>query len=133
MTRINLVEPRKLTDQHLLAEYRELPRVFWLVRKKIQENKEVIHWNKFTMWTWHVIFFYNKLLFLEKRFKSLVLECEKRGFNIKYSNYDISDIPDEFKKDYIPNTTDIKISKERLNTKIIEKKWFYRMYWKIID
>jgi len=28
MTRINLINPEKLTDQHLLAVYRELPRIF---------------------------------------------------------------------------------------------------------
>ena len=41
MTRINLINPEKLTDQHLLAEYRELPRIFWILRKKISENKEI--------------------------------------------------------------------------------------------
>jgi len=30
MTRINVVHPRELVDKHLLAEYRELPRVFAL-------------------------------------------------------------------------------------------------------
>ena len=29
MTRINLTLVSELTDQHLMAEYRELPRVFW--------------------------------------------------------------------------------------------------------
>jgi deoxyribonuclease (pyrimidine dimer) len=33
MTRINVVPPRELTRQHLIAEYRELPRVFGLVKK----------------------------------------------------------------------------------------------------
>lgn len=40
MTRINLVEPRYLTDEHLLAEYRELPRVFTYVdRHGIAEDR----------------------------------------------------------------------------------------------
>lgn len=30
MTRINVVDPRDLTDEHLFAEWRELPRVFTL-------------------------------------------------------------------------------------------------------
>jgi deoxyribonuclease (pyrimidine dimer) len=133
MTRINLVKPSELTDQHLLAEYRELPRVFWIVKKKLQENKEINPWNQFTLWTWHVIFFYDKLLFLEKRFKNISLECKKRGFNIKYSDYDISDIPNKFKKNYKPELVDLKISRERLKIKIEGKKWFYKMYWKLID
>lgn len=32
MTRINLVPPEELSRQHLVAEYRELPRIFALVR-----------------------------------------------------------------------------------------------------
>ena len=31
MTRINTIDPANLTDQHLMAEARELPRVFALV------------------------------------------------------------------------------------------------------
>ena len=35
MTRINLVHPSQLSDQHLMAEYRELPRIVndWKNRK----------------------------------------------------------------------------------------------------
>lgn len=133
MTRINLEKPNELTDQYLLAEYKELPRIFWIVKKKIQENKEITPWNQFTLWTGHVIFFYDKLLFLEKRFKNISLECKKRWFNIKYSDYDISDFPSKFKKNYKPKLVDLKISRERLKIKIDEKKWFYKMYWKLID
>lgn len=35
MTRINLTLVSELTDQHLIAEYRELPRVFGIVRKHV--------------------------------------------------------------------------------------------------
>ena len=59
MTRINLINPEKLTDQHLLAEYRELPRIFWIVRKKISENKEIKVWKKYKIFTkkaWKNIF-----------------------------------------------------------------------------
>lgn len=33
MTRINLIPPSELHYKHLVAEYRELPRVFGLVRR----------------------------------------------------------------------------------------------------
>lgn len=41
MTRINLTLVSELADQHLMAEYRELPRVFGAVRKHVQNGKKV--------------------------------------------------------------------------------------------
>lgn len=35
MTRVNVVDPSLLSDKHLGAEYRELPRVFGEVKRKI--------------------------------------------------------------------------------------------------
>ncbi|MBP7000765.1 pyrimidine dimer DNA glycosylase/endonuclease V [Amaricoccus sp.] len=35
MTRINVVPPEELSRAHLVAEYRELPRVFGMVRAMI--------------------------------------------------------------------------------------------------
>lgn len=42
MTRINLLPPSELADQYLLAEWRELPRIFGLVKKKLAENKPIL-------------------------------------------------------------------------------------------
>gem|GEM_PF-2001583 len=42
MTRINLVSPSVLADQHLIAEWRELPRIFGSVKKKLAENKPIL-------------------------------------------------------------------------------------------
>ncbi|ENT03393.1 hypothetical protein C038_02848 [Brucella sp. 63/311] len=39
MTRINCIPPAELTGPHLVAEYRELPRVFALVRAAIQRGE----------------------------------------------------------------------------------------------
>lgn len=133
MTRINLIDPSELTDQHLLAEYRELPRIFGIVRKKVLNWKIINFWNNYTLWKWHVSFFYNKLLFLNKRFDKIVSECLKRGFKIKYTNYDISDIPEIYKNDFIPNKQEIEISKKRIDEKINQKKWFYKKNWNYIN
>lgn len=40
MTRINLADPSTLHSKHLLAEYRELPRVFKLVEAALTLQKE---------------------------------------------------------------------------------------------
>jgi hypothetical protein len=78
MTRINVVPPSELCDKHLLAEYRELPRVFRLARPCPDAPKE------YTLGTGHVKFFYDKLRFLNDRFFQIVWECNNRKFNIKH-------------------------------------------------
>lgn len=134
MTRINLINPEQLTDQHLLAEYRELPRIFWIVRKKLEEKKEINVWKEYKMWTWHVIFFYDKLLFLQKRLEKIILECKKRKFQISFTEkIDLSDFPENLKKDFFPTKKDLEISKKRIQEKLDSKKNFYKYYWKLID
>jgi len=134
MTRINLINPEKLTDQHLLAEYRELPRIFWIVRKKISENKEIKVWKKYKMWTWHVIFFYDKLLFLQKRLEKISSECKKRNFKISFTEkINLDEFPENLKKDFSPSKRDLEISEKRIKEKLDSKKNFYKYYWKIID
>ena len=41
MTRINTVPPEVLTTKHLFAEWRELPRIFTVVKKHIANGKSV--------------------------------------------------------------------------------------------
>ncbi len=78
MTRINVVPVKELCDKHLLAEYRELPRVFKLARVCYDAP------SAYTLGSGHVKFFYNKLKWLDVRFAQLVLEMRKRGFNPRY-------------------------------------------------
>ena len=64
MTRINLVNPKELTDQHLVAEYREI----FMVGSSLQRSMKSKSWNKtinnipkeFTLNKGHVTFLYNK-------------------------------------------------------------------------
>jgi len=75
MTRINAtVPPKKLCDQHLIAEYREILRVFKLARRTNTAPK------KFTLGTGHVSFFYDKLKYAHNRFQLLRREVLDRGF-----------------------------------------------------
>ena len=78
MTRINVVPPAELCDKHLLAEYRELPRIFSLARLCPEAPKVYV------LGTGHMKFFFDKLQFLYDRYLALVVECERRGFNIAY-------------------------------------------------
>ena len=130
MTRINLVPVQELADQHLMAEYRELPRIFGAVRKHVQAEKKVKDFKispYYILGTGHVTFFYDKLKFLANRHYDLVLECLRRGINISNTGInDISDIPDEWCGEYLPSTTEIELSRSRIIEKIHAKPDFYR-------
>ena len=69
MTRINsAINPKNLTDQHLIAELRELPRIFTAVNKRLDKDLSFDDIPKeFTLGDGHVKFFYNKLRFLIDR------------------------------------------------------------------
>lgn len=82
MTRINVIPPRLLYSKHLLAEYRELPRIFDAARVVL-----VNEWvPTYRMGTGHVKFFYNKLQFLVRRQQSLIDEMIKRGYSPQFTD-----------------------------------------------
>lgn len=88
MTRINLVPPATLHSKHLLAEYRELPRIFGLVLAAQQRGLTYDTAGippTYRLGTGHVKFFYNKVHWLTGRFDALVTECLARGFNIQHT------------------------------------------------
>lgn len=130
MTRINLVQVQELADQHLMAEYRELPRVFSAVRKHVSDGKRVNDFNinsTYILGTGHVTFFYNKLLYLQKRHIDIVNECLRRGMKIQnIESNDISDLPAEFCTDYNPITSEIELSRSRLIEKLLMKPTWYK-------
>lgn len=134
MTRINLTLVSQLADQHLMAEYRELPRVFGAVRKHVQNGKTVKDFkisSTFILGTGHVTFFYDKLAYLVDRQTQLIAECLKRGFNIKDTTVqNIDDIPKEFRNHFRPSLDDILLSQSRLDEKIAQKPLWYKYYGK---
>lgn len=83
MTRINVIPPAELCDQHLLAEYRELTRIPNRVKRRIEEGKiePPSHQpERYVLGEGHVLFFYDKLKFLRRRYLELGAECAARGF-----------------------------------------------------
>ncbi|VAY02308.1 hypothetical protein ARADI_0314 [Arsenophonus endosymbiont of Aleurodicus dispersus] len=81
MTRINVIPPSKLCDQHLLAEHRELIRIpNYIVKKK--GNVILSTLTSYTLGKGHIIFFRDKLLFLYLRYNLLHQECLKRKFSV---------------------------------------------------
>lgn len=81
MTRINLVDPSELHRKHLVAEYREIVRVFALARAcQYELHKKKIP-DKYTLGAGHVLFFYDKLQFISDRYDLLCNEMQKRGYS----------------------------------------------------
>jgi len=83
MTRINTVDPCILSDKHLVAEYRELPRVFGLAKAAFYRGEipaDARNPREYCLGSGHARFFYDKLTFLTYRFDSIVRVMRARGF-----------------------------------------------------
>lgn len=80
MTRINIIPVKFLTDQHLLAEYREITRVSKLARTPKQNETFP---TEYRLGTGHVKFFYNKGAYLQRRTAELYQECCERDFDVQ--------------------------------------------------
>ena len=120
MTRINVgIPPTELVNQHLIAEHREIKRIPNCIAKG-KYNMEGIP-DRFKLGTGHVKFFYNKLLYLKKRYIRLYEECIKRGFNVQNYINAWDNVPQELMNDYTVKAGDIRTIRERINEKL--NKW----------
>lgn len=84
MTRINCIPVAELTREHLVAEYRELPRLFGLVaaaRDRGESPDDRRNPGAYTLGAGHVRFFFGRLGYAELRFTQLVREMLRRGYN----------------------------------------------------
>jgi len=129
MTRINIIEPSELTDQHLIAEYREI----FMVGSSLQRSLKSKNWNpkdipiKFTLNTGHVKFFYDKGKYLSNRYDMLRNEMKARGMNPDVTRvFKKEQWPTELWKDWIPTLEDYKLIRLRIEERINMKPNWYR-------
>ena len=87
MTRINLVNPSILSSQHLMAEYRELPRIFTAIHKDPHGSVTRQKPSTYTLGKGHVIFFYDKVHWLLNRYQALYHELTERSYNLDETMY----------------------------------------------
>lgn len=125
MTRINsAILVQKLTDEHLLAEHREIKRLPKCYIKALSSGSINRIPKKFCLGTGHVTFFLDKNLFTLKRYKDLYKECKRRGFSVE----DYSKNWDEIKpystnkhfKDYTPTIEESELLTKRISQRIQE-------------
>ena len=129
MTRINIVEPSELTDQHLVAEYREI----FMVGSALQRSLKSKNWNpksipkRYTLNTGHVKFFYNKGKYLFNRYDELRTEMKARGMTPDPTRvFKKEQWPTELWNDGMPLIEDYKIIRKRIEEKIAMKPDWYR-------
>ena len=116
MTRINLVNPDQLTDKHLMAEYRELPRIFTYV-KEYGIPEEIPE--TYVLGEGHMKFFCDKLWWLIRRYKEIHLELIFRGFSLDVDLYrsvlrGTKNLPRYKERDYTPTPAEIYLNMKRL-------------------
>ena len=132
MTRINIVEPSELTDQHLIAEYREIFMIAGSLKRtlksKIGYDKSKVP-KKYTLNKGHVYFFYNKGKYLNNRYQKLILELKKRGFKLSKDRLFPKEIfiNNKLYNDWEPSLDDYKIIRKRIKDKISMKPDWYRL------
>ena len=121
MTRINVVPVRELSDQHLIAEYHELPRV-------LKQNIDIANApEKYCLGKNHIRWARRHLVFTTQRMGNLIIEMKHRGFKTNYENLDgvmaAWCIP---VSDYAPTQEDIELNRQRIREKYNMKPDWYR-------
>lgn len=122
ITRINVVEPSELCRQHLVAEAREITRVFGLARKNQRDilggRKKIP--SEYTLGTGHVTHFMDKLKFIADRYEVLINEMIRRGYKPNPIPREelLAGIDSKLIKDYIPTQEAIKINKQRIQERL---------------
>lgn len=129
MTRINsAISVKKLSDEHLLAEHREIKRLPFCLKKAIESGSINNIPNTFRLGSGHVSFFLDKQRFLLNRYLEIYKECLKRGFSVQSFASNWEDVPNIYNKDYMPTEEEYKLLIERIKERIEgsrKKYWHY--------
>lgn len=134
MTRINLVPPQELMDQHLFAEFREIKMIpkslnRSLIARGIGGVLEMVP-KAFTLNKGHVSFFYNKGQYLFSRYGEIRAELMIRNINFdRNSELDPDLVFARYAalyNDYTPTPEALAIIRQRIAEKIALKPDWYR-------
>lgn len=135
MTRINIIPPKQLMDQHLIAEYREI-RLLTANLQRTLESKKGFQEKKvpknYKLDTGHVYFFFPKGKYIHKRYEEIRKEMTNRGFANELE-FERDKWPDFLYNDWVPELTDYSVIHERIQERINAKPHFYKYYGKNIN
>lgn len=126
MTRINVVPVEELSDQWLLAEYRELPRILKQEHIYVGDAPD-----KYCLGKGHVKFMVVHSLFCLNRYAFICREMKHRGFTVNYPYDDLDKLVEDkqvtlYSEPFIPDESDIQINRQRLIEKYKMKPEFYK-------
>lgn len=120
MTRINVIPASELSDQHLIAEYHELPRV---LLQDVNTNDAP---DKYCLGRGHVKWGKNHARFVFNRLVDLIIEMKYRGFKPNYDTEDLLEVLPDCAEDYHPQPEDVELNRQRLREKFQMKPNWYR-------
>ena len=116
MTRINCIPVEELRPKHLVAEYRELPRVFGLAKKYYDRHGAAIPKgapDKYTLGAGHVKFFYTRLGWCLERQRQLIIEMVRRGYVPKFDTTTLETVP-EWSNTWDPTPEAMELNRARI-------------------
>ena len=119
MTRINCIPVEELSGQHLVAEYRELPRVFALAQKAALRGSFSAP-ETYTLGQGHLLFFYTRLGYLAQRHLDLIDEMKRRGYKPTFSGIrkqDFPTIPESYWNDWEPTPEAQALNRARIKAR----------------
>lgn len=129
MTRINVVDPEELHDQHLIAEYREI----FMVGSSLQRSLRSPNWDMaripttFTLGKGHVMFFYNKGKYLYLRYLRIIAEMKRRGMRPDpMRKFNVGQWPGALFNDWEPTEADCELVRRRIRARVALKPAWYR-------
>lgn len=129
MTRINSAIPVKcLTDEHLLAEHREIKRLPYCLRQAIQSGSIKRVPDVFRLGKGHVSFFLDKMRFIYSRYIDIYCEIRVRRFDVQSYLSNWADVVHDYWNDYCPTIDERRLLTERIEKRISESKkqtWHY--------
>lgn len=129
--RVNIISPEYLSDQHLIAEYREMKMTtYYYVRSKQSKagiDKERIS-ATYTLNKGHGYMWYNKMGYIKKRFESLCEEMRSRNFECNYTELNFTDVDKEAFGNYTVTQDDVKINLDRVLVRIAKQPHFYKFH-----
>lgn len=134
MTRINIVDPAELMDQHLIAEYREIRLLCANLVRTLQSKSGFVTSKvpiRFTLNSGHVYFFYNKGKYLHNRFEDIKREMHFRGFNPQ-NEFPVDVWPWYLYGDWQPSESDKDLVRERIALRISQRPNWYRYCGEIV-
>lgn len=123
MTRINCIPVQELTDKHLGAEYRELPRLFNQIRKAIERGEspdDPRNPTEYKLGKGHTRFFYDKTAWLCSRYIELIKECSRRGRKVNFPKPPdfILEFPGVWWNEWTPTLEAMELNRQRIKERL---------------